>query len=244
MRASTPISNISYNTDEFLVKVLNDLIFEHSIEFWAYINHYAESDETKDHKHIYIIPSGLIDTFSLQDRFRELDLLNPNKPPLTVKVFRRSVFAEWYLYALHDEDYLAKKGIELRRFHYHKEEIIVSDNDYFIELIHTSDFTKYKNVSKIRDIVRSGVSFRDLVKNGHIPIQQINQWEKFYHLVAGAEIEPVSGGGGSSEGVPFTGTPLEPAQGELLQNDIYEYINSDGEIMTMHKVYKYDDLPF
>lgn len=251
MRVSTPISNISYNTDEFLTYTLNGLLAECKIEFWAYINHLPDIDNGKAHKHLFMLPSGLVNTSLLTDRFKEPDLKNPDKPPLSVIFWRRSKFVDWYLYALHDEDYLYKIGQEPRKYHYQKSDIIVSSEDYFNGLIYESDVSKYKNASNIRDIANSGVSFRDLVINGHIPIQQINQWEKFYNLVRGNGDEmPLGGGGGSSEGVPFTGTQREPARGNveykqtnLLDKDFEEFVSDDGEIVTMHKVYS-DDMPF
>lgn len=258
MRTSTPVSTISYNTDEFLTNMLNTLMHERIIEFWIYINHIPESDEKgKYHKHLYFIPSGLIDTFVLSQRFEEFDLLNPDKPPLACKVFRHSSFVDWYLYALHDKDYLAKKCNREVNYTYTEDDFVMSDELYFCELKHQSDFSKYKNVNKFRSAINSGLSFRELAKNGFVPIQQINQWEKFFNLMRygdeflqkeGVEndeyvYKPMSGGGGSFKGVPFMGTRGEPAQGELLYNDFDHFTDRGGEIHTMYPVYD-DALPF
>ena len=66
------ISTISYNTDDFLIFKLNDMIKNHCIEFWAFINHIPEEDERKAHKHLFIIPSGTVDTFALSDILEEI----------------------------------------------------------------------------------------------------------------------------------------------------------------------------
>lgn len=51
------------------------------------------------------------------------------------------------------------------------------------ELIHRSDFSKYKVFSKFRESIASGLSFRELFSNGFIPVQQIIQWKKAFNLM-------------------------------------------------------------
>lgn len=182
MITRTAISTISYNSDYFLTIKLNELISQGVIEFYSYITHKPEEDEKKEHKHLYIVPSSSIDTFVLQKSLCEIDVANPDMPPLGVLMFRHSKFADWYLYAIHDIDYLSCRG-ESRKYHYLRDDIISSDDDYFNELVHTSDFSKYKNFSKLRECVASGVSFRELVQNGFVPIQQIIQYKKAYCLL-------------------------------------------------------------
>ncbi len=170
MITRTPISTISYNTDYYLYQKLNEKIKSGDIEFFAFIHHLPELDETKAHKHLYIIPSSNIDTFSLQHYLEEIDLSFPDKP-LGCLLFRHSKFSDWFLYAIHDKDYLASKN-ESRLHHYTSDDIVCSSYDYLNELIHISDFAKYKTFARLRESVESGVSFRDLVYNGFIPIQQ------------------------------------------------------------------------
>lgn len=176
------ISTISYNTDDFLIFKLNDMIKNHCIEFWAFMFHIPEDDERKAHKHLFIIPSGTVDTFVLSDILQEIDFTNPSMPPLGTIFWKHSKFVDWYLYALHDIDYLASKG-ESRKYHYDKSEFIVSDSDYFNELIHSCDFSQYTKHKKLREAVQSDVSFRDLFANGFIPVQQIGQYSLAYNLL-------------------------------------------------------------
>ena len=91
------ISTISYNTDDFLTFKLNDMIKNHCIEFWAFINHIPEEDERKEHKHLFIIPSGTVDTFALSDILEEIDFTNPTMPPLGTIFWKHSKFVDWYL---------------------------------------------------------------------------------------------------------------------------------------------------
>lgn len=178
MLTSKPFSTISYNTDEFLSDTLNKLVDEHKLDFWCYITHQPEDDETKYHKHLYMIPCGRVDTCALAEILREPDETHPHNP-LGIIRCKSSKFTDWYLYALHDIDYLIAKG-EMRKFHYRENEFIFSDKDYFLELKHTSDFSPYKAFRRLRDMVSSGVSFEELLYNGFIPIQQIYQYEKAY----------------------------------------------------------------
>lgn len=182
MKSRCPMSTISYNTEQFLIRELNKLIDERVIEFYAFIYHFPEADEKKGHRHLYIIPSTLVDSFTLNVRLSQVDVDNPDKPPLGCINWKHSKFGDWYLYALHDKDYLATM-CEERKFHYSKDEFVVSDWDYFNELIHTSDLVKYKSFAKFREMVSSGVNFRELFSNGFIPVQQIVQYKKAYNLM-------------------------------------------------------------
>lgn len=183
MNTRSPISTISYNTEQFLIRELNKLIREDRIiEFYAFIYHYPEEDEKKGHRHLFVIPSTTVDTFSLNERLKQIDIKCPDNAPLGCISWCHSKFADWFLYVLHDSDYLATK-CESRKFHYDKQEIVVSDYDYFNELIHRCDFSKYKSFAKFRDMIKSGVGFRELFSNGFIPIQQIVQYKKAFNLL-------------------------------------------------------------
>ena len=182
MITRSPISTISYNSFDFLLKQLCGLVNEHVIEFWCFIEHLPEDDETKAHKHLFVIPSSNIDTFALRNRMLEVDVKNPDNPPLGCINWRKSKFIDWYLYVLHDVDYLVSKG-ESRRFHYNKNELVCSDTDYLVELIHMCDFSPYKKFSQFRDCVNSGVPFEDLVRRGFVPIPQIYQWSRCYTIM-------------------------------------------------------------
>lgn len=188
MVTRSAISTISYNSDYFLYRELSALVVERVIEFFAFVNHLPEEDEKKEHKHLFIIPSSNLDTFTLQKRLQEIDLQNPTMPPLGCILFKHSKFADWYLYCIHDIDYLASKN-EMRKYHYTIDDIVSNSADYLNELVHSSDFSKYKTFAKLRDAVSSGVSFRELVYNGFIPVQQIIQYKKAYLLLKYGDTE-------------------------------------------------------
>lgn len=182
MIVRSPISTISYNTDSFLIRELNRLVEEGILYFWAFVSHLPEDDEKKLHKHVYLVPSSTIDTFMLTNAFKEVDEMHPDLPPLGCMMFVRSKFADWYLYVQHDIDYLTSKGQYARKYTYSKGDIVCSSEDVLNEILHTSDFSKFKNQSKFRDMAKSGVTFLELVNNGLVPIQQITQYNMAYDL--------------------------------------------------------------
>lgn len=181
MKTSKPFSTISYNTPEYLTARLDELISSRKIEFYAFIEHLPETDETKLHKHLLIVPNGRIDTDQIQDHLTELDPEKPDKP-LGCIMCRPSKFGDWFLYVLHDSGYLAQKG-QTREYHYEPDEIIVSDTDYFNELRHTIDYTPYTRFTQIRQYADDGIAFHELVRMGLIPPQQVYAYEKTYSML-------------------------------------------------------------
>ena len=160
---------------------LNDLVNRRKIAFYAFIEHLPEEDERKKHKHVLIIPNGQINTDQVYDFLLEIDPANPDKP-LGCTPFRSSKFSDWYLYSIHDRDYLASKG-QSRKYFYKNEDFIVSDSDFFIEEIHSIDLSSLSKMKNLRNAVSSGVSFEQMVINGQIPIQQVYAYQRAYELI-------------------------------------------------------------
>lgn len=181
MKTSKPFATISYNSSKFLETKLNELVVTRKIDFFAFVNHYAEEDEKKDHKHLYIVPNGQINTDSVTAYLLEPDSQNPLSAPLGCMPCKPSKFADWYLYSKHDKDYLASKG-QSRRYSYALEDFISSNNDYLLEEIHTIDFSALNRSKALKDAVSYGLDFSDLVVNGQIPLQQIKAYEYAYNI--------------------------------------------------------------
>ena len=160
---------------------LNYLVNRRKIAFYAFIEHLPEEDERKKHKHVLIIPNGQINTDQVYDFLLEIDPANPDKP-LGCTPFRSSKFSDWYLYSIHDRDYLASKG-QSRKYFYKNEDFIVSDSDFFIEEIHSIDLSSLSKMKNLRNAVSSGVSFEQMVINGQIPIQQVYAYQRAYALI-------------------------------------------------------------
>ena len=182
MKTSKPFSTISYNTADFLNQRLSELVARRKIDFYAWVLHYPEDDEKKEHKHLYIVPNGRIDTDQVLDYLLEPDITHPDKPLGCIHV-RSSKFSDWFLYSLHDTAYLASKR-QARRYHYSFDDVQSSDTDYLIEEIHTIDFAKLNRFNVLRDAVENDTPFEELLLAGAIPIQQTYGYKQAYDLMS------------------------------------------------------------
>lgn len=103
---SRPISTISYNTESFLQERLNQWVDAHLIQCYMYIKHKGE-DGDKDHIHLRIEPNKSLDPMKLTEELREYE--KGSDKPLGCRPWRPSKEEDWYLYAVHDKDYLGLK---------------------------------------------------------------------------------------------------------------------------------------
>lgn len=182
MKTSKPFSTISYNSADFLTVKLNDLVNRRKLAFWAYVEHLPEEDEKKAHKHLYIVPNGQINTDEvLLDILVEYDPTHPEKPLGCVGV-KSSKFYDWYMYSIHDVDYLSSKG-QSRKYHYRREEVACSDTDYLNEEIHQMDMSKLSKVKALNEAIRNNVPFEELLMRGQIPVQQVYAFQKTYGML-------------------------------------------------------------
>lgn len=205
MRTTKPISTISYNTDDFLKLKLDYLVQEHRVEYWCYVFHHGELDEygarEKDHKHLYIVPNGKIDTMDLREYMCELDINNPSKP-LKCMDFRNSKEDEWFLYCSHDPDYLRSKFM-VREYSYTLADFISSDEDEtrikFDRAFHESDYMKTQRILKLLE----SQSAYQLASAGFVAPQQALQMQVFDKMVRRGQIEDAQ-----SEGFYTTRLPV------------------------------------
>lgn len=165
MRTSKPLSTISYNTNAYLTSRLDSLFHNKIIQFWAYVPHLGENDEAgkKNHIHLYLEPNNRIDTDSLLENFVELDITKPTLP-LRCLSMRVSRFMDWYLYSIHDRDYLSSKLLE-RKYHYSDSDIKCSDEDELRFRIRSVELP-CSQTEKIRRALRLGLDFNGAVWAG------------------------------------------------------------------------------
>lgn len=222
MRTSKPFSTISYNSESFLKSKLDELIANGILDFWAFIEHAPEEDEAKAHKHVYFIPSSIIETGAIKDCLSEFDPKMPDKP-LTCTVFSSSKFDDWYLYGLHDKAYLASKG-QTRKYHYVKDQFVTSEYDHFGELVRCVDRSKYIGMEKLVDGVTAGVPFAEMVRLGQIPIQLINQYKYAYECIAGVEVQRAGRTTHTPKPVATEDRAflIDEETGEIIQNPFYK----------------------
>nr|CRY96020.1 hypothetical protein [uncultured prokaryote] len=202
MKTSKPFSTISYNSADYLNQKLSELVSRRKIDFFAWVFHYPEEDEKKEHKHLYIVPNGQVDTDQVLDYLLEIDPTKPDKPLGCIRP-HSSKFADWYLYAIHDTAYLASKG-QARKYHYTQSDVQTCDNDYLLEEIHTIDFAKLGRFNALRDAAVSGLPFQELLMSGVVPIQQTYAYREAYGLMS-AYATNRAGNEGHEEINPDTG---------------------------------------
>lgn len=223
MRTSKPFSTISFNTYSFLWRKCVDLVNNYKIFSFIFIHHLPEEDENKEHYHLFLIPNGTLDTEKIREEF--LELLPGEDKPLGVLPFRSSSFVDWYLYAIHDKDYLVSK-CQSRKYHYSDEDLKYPDYDQFIQLKHSADFSKFKRMKRFREMAESGVPFQNLVAQGFVPVQQIFQYREMYNLIK------------SSFEIDYLHTSLTERNNRVPHADSF-----DGEIETIGDASD-GDLPF
>lgn len=216
MRTTKPISTISFNTPEYLRQKLTELQRSGRISFWAYIRHNPEDDEggKKEHCHVYIEPSKMLQTDDVKSELKEFDPTNPTKP-LGCISFNSSKFDPWYLYALHDKRYLASKG-QARRYHYRHDDIVSSDDDDLTFKARSIDMISLSPYSDMEDAQRQGITFAEYFARGTIPLPQLSLWEKAWQFLSANRTER-----GSSEGHPndvdddVSDIEVDPLTGEI-----------------------------
>ena len=166
MKTKLPLSTIAYN-EHILCDVLVTLYNKGDISFFAYIMHYGEGvgdSECKDHYHVYIEPNKGLDPFEFKYRFRDDEGRN------TCLNWRKSDFANWYWYVLHDPDYLSSKGLS-REFAYDKVNVQCSDP---LELDRLLTENPLPNVTRLRNALLSGVSEKEMFMQGLLNTQNVS----------------------------------------------------------------------
>lgn len=183
MRTKKDVSTISYNSVDFLVTHLNQMVKRHLISDYIFIQHKKEKDEAKDHVHLFLRPNTLLDTMDLQDELQEFDPAHPDKPFRCID-FRPSKIDDWILYNLHFAPYLAMK-FESREFHYQKEDFFYADSDSFEDMyahaFRGSDFARqYQLLQALKEGSHDPTS---LILNGTIPLNQAANLSAFTKMM-------------------------------------------------------------
>lgn len=180
MKTSKKLSTISFNSIDFLENKLKELLQRHVIRSFFYISHHAEEDTKKDHIHVLIEPATTIETEQLKDLFNEPVKDRPLEPLGCLPWQTTKDFGDWYLYAIHDIDFLLDKG-QYKKYHYKKENVIASDNDYLDYLINDINFTAKNKKSQFKDLVSKGWTWGQILFNTNlVPTQQIKSYHDLY----------------------------------------------------------------
>lgn len=182
MNTICEVSTISYNSHDFLVAQLNKLVEQKILQFWALILHKPEDDEAgkKYHYHVYGLPARRIQTMDLQELL--IEPTTYNKDPLGCLPWTKSDFDNWYLYILHDIDYLARKH-QTRVYTYKFDEVESSDKNYLYYLVKSIDMIKMNPLHGMYEAMKEGLSYGEFFCRGSIPVQQVDKYEYAWDLI-------------------------------------------------------------
>lgn len=180
MRTKLPIATISYLDEDYLGFRLNDALSSHLIDFWAYIKHKGDSDMKKDHIHVYAEPSKTIDTGSFNDRF--VQIVPGEDLPRKCLQWRNSKFDDWYLYSIHDPDYLEMKG-QKRNYRYSVDDVWASDIDELEYRISSIDYGKVASLNEIISAAVDQMSLAQALRSGIIPAGKVNVYSNLFRAI-------------------------------------------------------------
>lgn len=183
MMTGKPISTISFNSQPFCLGVLHQLADIGRFSAWVAIPHKGEDDDAgkKDHIHIFAEPSKRLQTDDLKGFFAERDPLSDK--PRSILPWRSSSFSDWYLYCLHDRQYLTRKGLE-RRYHYKDTDFLSSDPDYLRFLVRNITAQDYTIIGQMQDAQKAGLSWPQFFARGSVPVQLVKQYKMSWDLLA------------------------------------------------------------
>ena len=215
MRTSKPFATISYNSSQFLESKILELINNGIVDFACYCHHEPEEDEKKAHKHLYIIPSAICDTNKIREFLEEK--VEDNDIPLKCLPCVSSKFDDWYLYAVHDSAYLASKG-QSRKHKYLFADIRSTDEDLLREMVNNIDRSKFIGIERVVNAVKDSKPFDELILQGAVPIQLINQYKYAYECIFSA----------LNRGGRHTHTPKSAAK-KCAKLSQMEVVNVDGK---------------
>lgn len=173
MITSNPFGFISYNTREFLQRVLQTFVNDGMFLRCACWYHESTGTE-KNHFHCWVEPAKQIDTFTIVEHFVETDE-DGKEQSIAIRPKCKSKFIDAYLYGIHDLEYLTYKGLI-------REEVnIKSDNHIYIgdfkaDLVQAETY-RLKNClapfSRLKILVEQGKSLEDIYVILRTPFAQL-----------------------------------------------------------------------
>lgn len=180
MRTTKPTSTISYNSMGFLLGVLDRLVENGVIQFYALIKHLPEEDENKEHIHVYLEPAKAVDTLWLRKQFIEADPEHPENP-LGCMPMQASKWVDWYWYDLHDRAYLAAKGMS-RKYHYQPDEVLTNDTEYMAEKVRQNPNPKAQ-ILQVLEMMQEGYQPLQIALRMNVPISRLTYWMQGLHSI-------------------------------------------------------------
>lgn len=186
-KTKTHLSSISYNTAPWLQKKLKELINNGTLDFWCYIYHYGETNEDgskeRNHFHLFLVPAVPVDCRQLRNEF--IEFTRGEKLPRGLMPIRPNTkWDDWYLYDLHDKEYLFSKG-QSREYHYSDIDMVRSDDTYYWDSVHRIDRTKINPLGEVIRAAQSGITFEEFVTTHPLSLLQVRSAQFVFQQVSG-----------------------------------------------------------
>lgn len=238
MRTTKPISTISFNSPDYLKHKLNELLKAGRLSFWAFIPHKPEDDEAgkKEHCHVYVEPSKMLQTDDLRAELKEYDPEHPDKPKGCLK-WQSSKFDHWYIYGLHDKRYLASKG-QSRKFHYSHDDFVASDDDDLLALSRSIDLMGLSPYADMLDAIEHGITWEEYFSRGTVPLPQLTQFSQAFMLLQTTATNRNGRVTHSPKGV-------DVSTGEVIEESVpTEHTPDIEDATTFEEAVDIGDLPF
>lgn len=166
MATQKPISTISYNTVPFLKEKLDGWVSSHWLQAYQFLPHKGE-DGDRDHTHVRVEPNKKLDPMELSAALTEY-VVGEDKPRL-VRPWRPSKEEDWFLYVIHDADYLSGKYDKGEKLPYDWHDIVVPDNYDLETAIIRAKAKILHSTPNLTKRLESGESALELIKTGENP---------------------------------------------------------------------------
>lgn len=188
-----PFSTIGYNTEDFLKERLAELSYQYPDLFFAYIYHRDEKDK-KDHYHLYLEPNTRVrdtDFQRIRAAFEQADPAaegaaaeSADRPPLGCMPFRKSKFDDWYLYAIHNREYLESKRLKKSTYDYDPTLVITNNpTDLKTRTDEIDTFALLPPIIKMQWCKDQGLSLRDALAYLRIPYSGMYGFSKLWETL-------------------------------------------------------------
>lgn len=130
-----------------------------------------------------MVPGIPVDCRQLRNEFIEFN--KSSKLPLGFMPIRNNTkWDDWYLYDIHDKEYLFSKG-QSREYHYDDKDMVRSDDTYYWDSVSRIDRTRINPLGEVIRAAQSGISFADFVTNHPLSLLQVRSAQFVFEQVAG-----------------------------------------------------------
>lgn len=181
MKASKPISTVSYLTPTNLRIALDALKERGDILHYAFINHQPEKVGRKEHRHCIIVPTSTIDTSAKYFELLFTEYVVGEELPRKCEPWQRSKNEDFFGYALHDVNYLAQKGLS-RLFHYKPTDFVTDDKEWLEDEIEKALANTASCIDKIMQCVTEGLNVVQAMSRCRVPYGSMASFIKAYDL--------------------------------------------------------------